>query len=55
MAMNWSYFKPELSVKPEEDPEAHILRMIYWMDTYNFAADQRAQRFPLTLAGKARL
>ena len=21
--MNWSYFKPEFSGKPEEDPEAH--------------------------------
>ena len=24
--LNWSYFKPEFSGKPEEDAEAHLLR-----------------------------
>ena len=28
MDMNWSYFKPELSGKQEEDPEAHTCRTI---------------------------
>ena len=28
------------SGKPEEDPEVHILRMIDWMDTHNFAVGQ---------------
>ena len=41
MSMNWSNFKPEFSGKPEEDLEAHILRMIDWNDTDNFAADIR--------------
>ena len=55
MAMNQSYFKPELQVKPEKDLEAYILRTIDCMDTHNFAAGQTVQRFPLTLAGEARL
>ena len=55
MAMHWSYFKLEFLGEPEEDPEAHILQMIRWVDTHNFAAGQRVQRFPLTLAGESRL
>ena len=55
MAMKWSYFKPEFSGKPEEDPEAYILGITDWKDTNNLAAGQRAQRFSLTLAGEARL
>ena len=53
--MSWSYVKPEFLGKPEEDPEAHVLRMINWMDTQNFAPDKGLQRFPFTLAGKTRL
>ena len=55
MAMIRSYFKPEFSGKPEEDPEEHILRMIHWMDTHNLAAGQRVQMFHLTLGDEARL
>ena len=55
MTMNWSYFKPEFSGQPEEDTETHIVRMIDWMETHNFAAGQRVQRFPLNPAGEARL
>ena len=55
MAINWSYLKSEFLGKPEEDPEAHILRTIDWSDTHNFAPDQRVQRFPITLGGEARL
>ena len=55
MAMNLSYFKLEYSGKPDEDPEAQILRTIDWMDTHNFTPNQRIQRFPLTLTGEARL
>ena len=40
MAMNWSYFKSEFSGKPEEDPKAHLLRSIDWMDMHKVAADQ---------------
>ena len=36
--MNWSHFKPNFSGKPDADPEAHLLRTIDWMDTFNFAA-----------------
>ena len=53
--MNQSYFKPEISGKPEEDTEAYILRMIDWMDTHNFAMGQRVQGFPLTLADEVQL
>ena len=55
IAMKWSYFKPEFSGKTEEDPEAQILRTIDWIDAHSFSASQRVQRFPLTLAGEARL
>ena len=34
--LNWSHFKPEFSGKPEEDAEAHLLRMNDWMDTHKF-------------------
>ena len=40
MAINWSYFAPEFSGKPEEYPEAHVHRTVDWMDTHNFATDQ---------------
>ena len=55
MNMNWSYFKPEFSGKLDEDPEAHLLGTVHWMDMQIFAADQRVRTFPLTLAGEARL
>ena len=29
--LNWSYFKPEFSGKPEEDVEANLLRTNDWM------------------------
>ena len=34
--INWSCFNPEFSAKPEEDVEAHLLRMSDWMDTHAF-------------------
>ena len=55
MAMNLLYYKAEVSGRPEEDPETHLLRIVDWMDTHNFAADQRVRKFALTLAGEARL
>ena len=48
-------FKPEISGKPEEDPEVHIPRKVDWMDTYNLAAGERVQRFPSPLLGEAQL
>ena len=53
--LNWSYFKPEFSGKPEEDAEEHFLRTNDWMETHNFKDDQKARRFCLTLTGETRL
>ena len=30
--LNWSHFKPKFTGKPDEDAEAHLLRMNDWMD-----------------------
>ena len=51
VAMNWCYLSPN----SWEGLEAHLHRTIDWMETHNFAADQRVRRFLLTLAGEARL
>ena len=32
--LNWSHFKSKYAGKPEEDAEAHLLRMNGWMDTH---------------------
>ena len=53
--LNWSHFKPEFAGKPEEDAEAHLLRMNNWMDMHDFPDNIKVQRFCLTLKGKARL
>ena len=53
--LNWSYFKPEFTGKPEEDTEAHLLRTNNWMGTHNFSYDTKVRRFCLTLTGEARL
>ena len=34
--LNWLHFKPEFGGKPDEDAEAHLLRMNYLMDTHAF-------------------
>ena len=52
--LNWSYFKPDFSGKPE-DAEAHLLRTNDWMTTHDFPDDQKVRRFCLTLLGEARL
>ena len=52
--LNWSYFKPEFSGKPE-DVEAHLLRTNDWMETHIFPEVATVQRFCLTLTGEARL
>ena len=53
--LNWSYFKPEFSDKPEEDEKAHLLRTNDWMETHNLPDVAKVQRFCLTLTGEARL
>ena len=34
--LNWSHFKPEFTGKPDEDAEAHLLRINDWMETHAF-------------------
>ena len=53
--LNWSYFKPEFSGKPEEDVEAHLLRTNDWVETHNFPELAKVQRFCLALTSEARL
>ena len=48
-------FKPDYSGKPDEDAEAHLLKMNDWMDTHRFQDHIMVQRFCLTLTGEARL
>ena len=47
--MNWSYFKPEFSGKPDKDAEAHLLCTNDWMNSHHFIEDVKVQRFCLTL------
>ena len=54
LRMNWSHFKPEISGKPDEDVEAHLLRTNEWMNTHDFPDAVKVQRFCLTLVGEAR-
>ena len=49
--LNWFYFKPEFSGKPEEDVVAHLLSTNDWMETHEFPDDAKA-RFCLTLTGE---
>ena len=53
--LNWSHFKPKYSGNPDEDVEAHLLRMNDWMDTHKFLDQVKVQRICLTLVGEARL
>ena len=53
--LNWSHFEPEFSGKPEEDAEAHLLRINNWMNTHHFWGSVKVQIFCLTLVGEARL
>ena len=53
--LNWSYFKPEFSGKPDEDAEAHLLCTNDWMNAHHFIDGVKVQRFCLTLLGEARL
>ena len=55
LPLNWSHFKPKFSGKPDEDAEAHLLRMNDWMDTHRFQDNDEVQRICLILTGEARL
>ena len=41
--LNWSHFKPTYAGKPDEDAEAHLLRMNDWMDTHRFPDQVKVQ------------
>ena len=43
--LNWSYFKPEFSGKPDEDAEAHLLCTNDLMNAYHFIKGVKVQRF----------
>ena len=43
--LNWSYFKPEFSRKPNEDTEAHLLCTNSWMNAHHFIEGDKVQRF----------
>ena len=47
--LNWSYFKPEFSGKPDEDAEEHLLHTNDWMNAHHFIDGFKVQRFCLTL------
>ena len=51
--LNWSYFKPEFSGKPEEDVAGHLLRTNDWTETHNFPDNTKIERFCLTLTSEA--
>ena len=53
--LNWSHFKPEVSGKPDEDAEAHLLCTNDWMNAHHFVEGVKVQRFCLKLLGEARL
>ena len=53
--LNWSYFKPDFSGKPEEDTVSDLLRTNDWLETHNFQEETKVQRFCLTLTGEAGL
>ena len=53
--INWSYFKPEFSGKPEEDAEAHLIRTSDWMSVHHYLEGIKVNSFCLTLVGEARL
>ena len=53
--LNWSHFMLKYAGKPDEDMEAHLLRMNNGMDTHEFLDQVKVQRFCLTLVEEARL
>ena len=53
--LNWLHFKPEFAGKPDEDAEAHLLRMND-RDGHTYISRRcQSPMFCLTLAGEARL
>ena len=52
---NWIGKKPELSGKPEEDADSHLLSTRDWMEAHNFPEGEKVRHFRVTLIGEARL
>ena len=52
---NWIGKKPEISGKPEEDAESHLLSTRDWMEAHNFPEGDKVRHFCLMLIGEARL
>ena len=52
---NWIGKKPELSGKPKEDADSHLLSTRDWMKAHNFPDRDKVRHFHLTLIGEARL
>ena len=53
--MNWSHFKPEYSGKPEEDVEAHLLRMNDWMNTHYLFEDEKSSEILSDSYGRSQI
>ena len=52
---NLGQLRPEFSGSPDEDAEAHLLRVMDWLNHHEIDDDaQKVRRFPLTLTGTAR-
>ena len=52
---NWIGKKPEISGKPEEDAESHLLSTRDWMEAHNLTEGEKVRCFHVTLIGEARL
>ena len=55
LPLNWSHFKSEFAVKPEEYVEVHLLCTNNWMNIHNIPEGVNVNRFSLTLVGEVRL
>ena len=51
--LNWSYFKPEFSGKPNEDTEAHLLHTNDWMNAYHFIEGVKVQKILFNTNGRS--
>ena len=53
--LNWSYFKPEFTGKPEEDAEAHLLRRNDGMETHAFQKGVKVQSFCFNTSRRSKI
>ena len=52
---NWIGKKPEVSGKPEEDAESHLVSTRDCMEAHNFPNEVKVRQFCLTLTSETRL